>query len=184
MTIGYFTYITGFATLIALALQFLGLFKEYKKTRDAISLVVFGVFLGALGGAISPSGIKFNISMGGFETIILVFVFVIVGSIIWAQFTTEDKIANLYGVALFATLLFTMVLGIGSMAKFTEETQLTYTTGELLHVVAYNVDKENYDKAITTLLRIKSRLPFDDIRRKDIDERIELLKNQQIKQLQ
>ena len=186
MNLSYFTYVTGIASLLGLLLQVFNIFQKYRKVRDSISLIVFGVFLGSFIKAFDSSSIKIDFPIDGYTIIVAIFVLVILSSLVTAFIIKDsDRRDGLFAVAGIAFFVFIFVLAAGSGIKSRnlsiEEDKKRLNISEILLLADDNEKRTNYDRAITHLESVKNRLGIDDPRWKVIEERIKELKLKQVK---
>lgn len=177
------TWVFGGATLIGLLLQVLGAFSKYKEIRNAISLVVFGVFLGTIIGAISPNSVSLALQVGWLELLLTLLGGTVVASVIATEIRSDQSNDGFVGLAMFAGFLFCAVLVFGSIAKFdaaSDKNKGQFRVEELIALKDFNISRQNYDKAIIALNKAKYEMPMNDSRRQIIEKEIESIKLKQI----
>ena len=161
------------------------IFRKYKKVRDSISLIVFGVFLGSFIKAFDSSSIRLDFPIDGYTIIVAIFVLVILSSLV-TGFTTNDvnRRGDLHVVAGIAFFVFIFVLMVGIAIRnenlSIEQEKKKLNISEVILLADDNEKRTNYDRAIMHLESVKYRLGIDDPRRKVIEERIKELKLKQV----
>ena len=184
----YFTYITGVAALLGLLLQIFNFFPKYSQVRNAISLVVFGIFLGSFLGVLDAGSIKLDISFDGYTLIMSLFVIVIIGSLLIAVVTKEyGKRTELYTIAGVAFFVFLILFGVGSLFRsidsgtdLIEREKKRLTISEMLYLADVNEERRDFDRTIMHLKSIRGRLSQEDPRREAIEKRIKSIKLKQV----
>jgi len=184
--IGLFTYITGIATLIGVVLQFRDVFPAHRELRKTIVLVMIGVFVGTLLGALQRVNVTVAAPLTWFPVLVaallLILFIILVGALFAQEKERRKELYIAFGWFLVAVLL---VLGTGTLAtrESSKETQLL-SIDELLVLVDSNVSKGNYDAAIRWLEYIRDRVSRQDPRFESASKRIDDLKRKQLAQPQ
>lgn len=180
----YFTYISGTASLLGLALQLFNVFPKHAKFRNMLIILILGVFIGTLLNTLDPSHIVFDIKISGF-TLFLTFMGIFALSFLIIGVSSKDQWRrdNLITIGVFGFIAFMFVLGISYVTSLTnpnmEKQKLTESEFLLL---ADSAEKNgNFERAIMHLESIKGRLEKYDIRNKKLEERINQTKMKQIK---
>jgi len=177
------TWIFGGATLLGLLFQVLNVFSEYKSIRNGISLVVLGVFLGSLIGAINPNSISIALKVTWLPVLLISLGLVVLVCVFCAEFRKSQSNDGLIGLAVaagilfFFTLIFSPLIS-GPMSDSIHEEK--YSIEELTALKNFNVERKNYDRALKVLNRIKYAMPVNDSRRAKVDEEIKLIEAKQI----
>ena len=177
------TWIFGGATLIGLLLQVLNVFSEYKSIRNGISLIVFGVFLGSLIGAVNPSSINLSLTVTWVPILLIGLGLVVVVCIFCAEFRKSQSSDGLIGLATAAGIVFFLVLAFGpamSTALNDNSREEKYSIEELTALKNFNIERKNYDSALKILKRIKYSMPVNDPRKQKLDKEIKSIEAKQI----
>ncbi len=186
MDIGLFTYITGIATLLGFVLQFRDVFPAHRELRKNVVLVIMGVFVGTLLGALQRVSITVAAPLTWFPILVaallLILFIILVGALFAQENERRKQLYIAFGWFLTAILL---VLLVGNMLtrKWPKETQ-SLSTDEILILVDSNVSKGNYDAAIHWLECIRDRVSRRDPRFTSATRRIDELKQKQLAQPQ
>ena len=186
MDIGLFTYITGIATLLGFVLQFRDVFPEHRELRKKVVLVIMGVFVGTLLGALQRVNVTVAAPLTWFPVLVgalLLMLFIILLGALFAQ--EKERRKELYiafGWLLVAVLIVLLVGWLATRESLKETKSLS--TDELLILVDSNVSKGNYDAAIRWLECIRDRVSRLDQRFESATERIDELKRKQLAQPQ
>lgn len=184
----YFIYITGLASLMGFVLQIFNVFQKYKASRNAISFILFGVFIGSIISKFEPNTIKFDIAVNGYIILLALFITVILTTLVIGFLTNKKtRKTELFTVSTVAFVFFLIILFAGSITT-SEQHELDMKkmeTGnpnieELIHIANLNENNHNLDRAIIHLEMIKTRLKRDDPRYGVIEERIRKLKIEQV----
>lgn len=132
------TWLTGIATLVGFAVQVFDLFPRFAKQRNAVVLLLIGVFVGSTLRAFDSAKLVFDLTVSGGVVLVGVFVVVILGAVIAAAATTDRiRRSELYAVAGFAAAPFVMfvlpAVGMSSIDAPTvqERERASLTIGEL-----------------------------------------------------
>jgi uncharacterized membrane protein len=180
-----FTYITGIAGLLGLALQLKDSFPEHREMRRTVVLLVIGVFIGSVVASLKGVKVEFGASISPFEILIAVFVAVLAVVAIAGAFTREPtRRAELFMFSGLGTLALFFLLffgGLGSLeADRAERDRKQVSVEELIELSSLNASRGSYERAILFLDDAKSRLPQKDERRALLEERVRELKRKQI----
>lgn len=189
MDIGYFTYITGIASLLGLLLQVFDIFKEHKQLRNSASLLTAGVFLGSIIGALDTSTIKVDISFGGYEILVAIAIIILTSAVLYYMITNDDEkqvslLPIIFGGTIGLFMLLTFGASRGKNNDYRSHIDLMnskLTVGELLVIAETNETNQDYDRAIMHLENAQQRLKVDDPRKQALTEKIDTLKIKQIK---
>ena len=175
--------IFGGASLVGLFLQVLGAFSKYKEIRNGISLVIFGIFLGTIIGAVNPNSISVSLQMGWLELLLITLGTIVVFCVIATEVRENKSSDSFIGLAISAGALFFFILLFGPLVKQDNSSSITarqFSVDELMAIKDFNIERQNYDQAIFALDKIKNKLSVNDVRRNKIDEEIESIKLKQI----
>lgn len=93
-TDNWFTYITGLATLISLALQLIPIFPRYQGLTSKLLFVLAGAFVGSLVGGIKFEGVTFQLEMSPLKLLVLVVQLVMVSLGVYFLVRTVHKKPN------------------------------------------------------------------------------------------
>lgn len=172
-----FTLLTGLASLFGFAIQAFDLFPKLGRSRQAVFLLLVGVFVGSLLRAIEPSSITLDLKISGFTTVIALFATVITSFLIAAAFTDDTtKRGEFYGVAGIGFFVFIIILGVGGMASGIGQNpaleKQRITTVELNALADHALQNKDYERALMHLRTIKERMQGDNDRTKIIKEKI------------
>jgi len=183
-----FTYITGIATLLGFAIQIFDVFPSHSAVRSNILILVVGVFLGSVIGALDASEIKLEATVNGFNIIVVLVVSVIIVSLLIATMSYDPrKRGEMYWVAGLGTPLLLLLLFAGSLGRIDHEAdrirneKSRITISELLSLSELATNNKNYERALSHLSSVRSRLSLEDRRYDIILGKIELLKEQQVR---
>ena len=181
-----FTLSTGLLCLVALALQAFNVLPAFQRARQAISLVLLGVFIGALLRSIEPAEIRLNLQITGFAVVIALFATVITIFLLAATFTADaGKRGEFYGIAGIAFFVALFVLAAGGIAWSTGETSAAeaqkVTTAELSALAERAVQNRDFDRALIHLRTLEGRVQPDSEQARLINERIRHLEVHQVK---
>lgn len=181
-----FTLLTGLLCLLALAFQAIDLLPKYQRARQAVSLVLLGVFVGGLLRSIEPSDVRLNLQITGFAVVIGLFATVITIFLLAATFTADaGKRGEFYGIAGIGFFIGLFVLAAGGIAWATGETSTAeaqkVTTAELSALAERAVQNRDFDRALAHLRTMESRVQKDSDQFKLINERIRQLEVHQVK---
>lgn len=180
-----FTYITGIAGLLGLALQLKDSFPEHREMRRTVVLLVIGVFIGSVVTSLKGAKVEFGASISPFQILVAVFVAVLSTVAIAGAFTREPtRRAELFafsGIGTSALFLLLLFGGLGSLeADRAERDRKQVTVEELIELSSLNALKGSYERAILFLDNARSRLPQKDERRIVLEERIREMKRKQV----
>jgi hypothetical protein len=181
-----FTYITGVAGLLGLALQLKDAFPEHREIRKTIVVLVFGIFLGSLISAIRGVRLDIGATLSPTQILIGVFTAVLAFVAVVAAFAREPQrriglfaFTGIGTVALFVLLLAT---GLGSVEDSRAQREREQINLEELLMLADNsIAKENYERALILLAEAKKRLPRKDERMKILEHREAEVRAQQVR---
>jgi len=181
-----FTYITGVAGLLGLALQLKDAFPEHRETRKTIVLLVLGIFLGSLVSAIRGVRLDIGATLSPTQILIGVFTAVLAFVAVVAAFAREPQrrmelfaFTGIGTVALFV-LLFATGLGSVEESRAQRERQ-QINLEELLMLADTSIAKENYERALILLAEAKKRLPPRDERMQILEQREAEVRAQQVR---
>ena len=113
MDIGLFTYITGIATLLGVVLQFRDVFPEHRELRKAVVLVIIGVFVGTVLGALQRVNVTVAAPLTWFPVLVaalLLILFIIIVSALFAQEKERRKALYITFGWLLAAILLVLVI--------------------------------------------------------------------------
>ena len=181
-----FTYITGVAALLSLALQFIDVFPEHRETRKTIVLLVIGIFVGSLVSALRGVKVDIGATLSSTDIIKYGLSSVIFFVVVVAAFVRDPErrmqlfmVAGAGTVALFV-LLFATGLASTNDSRAERDRQ-KITLEELLTLADMASSKENYERALILLAEAKTRLPLHDERRQILEQREVELRSQQVR---
>jgi len=184
MGVSMLTWIFGGATLVSLLIQILGAFSEYKEVRNSISFVIFGIFLGTIIGAISPSSFVLSLNITWFHLLLIALGVIVVGCVCISEMRENKPNDGFTGLAIFSASLFFLVLVFGSMTNLespSEKPEEQFSIEELVAIKDFNLERQNYEKAISRLKQIRAKIPVRDPRHDIIDDEIKKIQNEQLK---
>ena len=179
----FLSWVFGVATLFGLLLQILDVFSQYKQIRNAISFVVFGVFLGTIIGAISPNSITFSLQFGWLEILLVSLALTVVLCVVTIEIRENSGNDGFATLAISAGLIFTIALIFGPIVRQGSNTDAKlqeFSIEELMAVKDFNIERRNYGKAIVALRRANNKMDIRDTRRAKIENEIEIIKLKQI----
>ncbi len=181
-----FTLLTGLLCLLAFALQALDLLPKYRQPRQAISLLLLGVFIGGLLRSFEPGDIRLNLQITGFAVVLGLFATVITVFLLAATFTADaSKRGEFYGIAGIGFFVALFVLAAGGIAWTTGESSLAeaqkVTTAELGALAERAVQNRDFDRALIHLRTMEARVQRDSEQAKLLNERIRQLEMHQVK---
>jgi hypothetical protein len=178
-----FTILTGFASLVGLALQILDVFPKHREVRQKIALVTFGVFIGAIFGGLSKSSITFSFEYSGFALLNTAIISILILLLISGSLSSDAKrrgdiftMAGLTGGLLLLVLFF----GFLFLTATYDSKDSAISTDEYIVLSKQAERLENYDRAIMYLEKIDMRISSTDPRKTDLKNKIESLKKKQI----
>jgi hypothetical protein len=178
----YFTLITGIASIISLAIQLLDLFPRFRRQRQAVLLIVFGIFLGSAIRGIDASLMRVDFRLTGLALLVGFIAIAVVGFLITAA-STADRIRRmeLYGVAGAGAGLLAAILFFGGMMEAGKESAIglnreRLTISELSALADRAESQGDMDRAISYLEATASRLDPKDENLFKVRERIKELR--------
>lgn len=174
-----FQIIVGGITILGFILQVFGILKSISKTRNVLTLIFLGIFLGSLTSAFNQSTIKFEIEVDlllFFQVLFLIFILISV--IILFHSDEEHKKEVLQTVAIISLILFIFTSIFGNIITLDKK---KLTNEEIVILYKLNIKNKNYEKSIELLNDLKSRYGENDLRRKEIEKKIDSLKVVQTK---
>ena len=187
MDISYFSYITGLASLFGFIAQVLDWFPRHKEIRKYGVTLVFGFFIGSLSVVFNAASITFNINVTGYVLLLsllgLVTFFFVVTGLLTSDIT---KRSELYNISSVSCGIFMFVLIFGSIPSMENESvnikneKSKLTISELIYLSKQAEKRADYDRALMHLQSIKNRIGTDDSRQKDLNKKIESIKDAQI----
>ena len=180
-----FTYVTGIATLLGLILQLKDSFPEHRETRKTIFLLVIGIFMGSVIASLKGVKVEFGATISSFEVIGAIFIVVLATAAIVATFTKEaNRRYDLFRFLIFGTVALFMLLFVGNVSGIEsnrdDRNRKRVSIEELMELSELNTSRGNFERALMFLDEVKNRLPRQDERISQIDNRIQYIKQKQI----
>ncbi|OEU69684.1 MAG: hypothetical protein BA863_05540 [Desulfovibrio sp. S3730MH75] len=183
MDIGIFTYIAGFATVIALILQIKDSFPAHREVRKAIFYISLGAFIGVILGSLQSATINMGFEISGFSllvgAILLIMGILIIGAITANDTQKRSHLLEASGIGVLALIFVLLFGGMMTMGNpYREKEKLTID--ELVIVAEKQISNKNYDRAIFAYETIKNRLGSKDERVLIIKDKISAIKQLQL----
>lgn len=180
-----FTYVTGIATLLGLILQLKDSFPEHRETRKTIFLLVIGVFAGSVIASLKGAKVEFGATVSSFEVIGAIFIVVLATAAIVATFTKETtRRYDLFHFLIWGTIALFIFLFAGNVSGIEsnrdDRNRKRVSIEELMELSELNASRGNYERALMFLEEVKNRLPSQDGRISQLDNRIQDIKQKQI----
>jgi hypothetical protein len=180
-----FTYITGIAGLLGLALQLKDVFPEHRETRKTIVMLVIGVFVGSLVSALRGVRVEFGATIAPSQVLVAVFVAVLAFAAVVAAFTKDPQrrgeLFAFTGIGTAALFLLLVFVGMGSLEdNRAERERQQISLEELITLADLAVSRQNFERALLLLGEAKRRLPPRDERAKLLSDREGEVKNLQV----
>lgn len=187
MELGYFTYITGLASLLSFVAQMLGWFPQHKGFRKGALLVITGLFIGSLSSAFNASNINFEFTISGFTLVVVTVFLLVIGFLAAAGLShNEQKRGEFYavsGIAGFALFMILMVGGMatsGSTSVAIQNEKKKLTISELVHLSEVAKEKGDFDRALMHLMSVRARIQSADPRMEKLMKKIDQIKSMQL----
>lgn len=178
----FFTYFVGALTIVGFILQVVGILKKIKTTRNILTLIFLGMFIGSLISSFNKSKIQIDVTINLVLILEIVFLFIALISIIISYHSDNDskkEITNL--VALVSFVVFMAILVFGNLVKSDIDNEKNkINQQELMMLSKYNLEKQDFERSIGYLEILKNRFTDKDIRRNKIENQIDSLKLIQI----
>lgn len=185
MDIGYFTWVTGIASIISLGIQLFDLFPKFRAARGYVLVAAAGLFFGSLINAFETAHISFALEISPTTTIVALFITVILAFLISGAFANDARRrGEFYGIAGIGFMVFMMFVlpfaAVSGNADRIGESHYRPTISELSLLAEQAATRGDIERALQHLEALEARLEARDPRREDLKKRIEDLKRQQL----
>lgn len=181
------TWLTGLATLVGFAVQLFGFFPSFAKQRNTIVLVLSGVFVGSSLRAFDSAKIMFDVTVSPGMLFVGIVVAVILLSLFAAAVTSSEsrrfELYSIAGIALIPLAVASLAVGGSSIKSNQDREKEALSLSELSILSARAAEMGDIDRAVMHLETAKTRISGNEGQRKQVQQRIDELKNRTLEQL-
>lgn len=178
----FFTYFVGALTIVGFILQVVGILKKIKTTRNILTLIFLGMFIGSLISSFNKSKIQIDVTINLLLILEIIFFLITLISVIISYHSDEGgkkEITNT--VSLISFIVFIFMLTIGNLVTSDIDNEKNkINQQELIVLSKYNIEKQDIERSIGYLEILKNRFNKKDTIRSKIENQIDSLKLIQI----